>query len=179
MNSIGIIVAWVAGCAAGLVLHLLRPEGLDKSYGAWVLGLAAVTSVPIALGWQQKSVRWVGAWLLALLAGAGWTLLGHPPPGPADLSFYNGTDNSAPVQITAFVSAEPVYRDRSQRLRLSARSLVRDGESTPIQVSGDMLTLLPRYPSYYVGEQLTLSGKLTVPPQIEVLLRLKIRTLYR
>jgi competence protein ComEC len=167
MNSIGFVVAWVAGCAAGLSLHLLRPEGLEQTYGTWVLALAALASIPIALGWRQKHVRWAGLWLFALLAGAGHTLLMHPPPGPGDLAYYNGTDDSATVRITAYVSAEPVYRDRSQRLRLSARLLVREGDSNPVQVSGDMLTLLPRYPAYYVGEQLTLSGKLTVPPQVE------------
>jgi hypothetical protein len=174
MNSIGFVVAWVAGCATGLILHLLRPEGLEQSYGTWMLALAALAAIPITLGRQQKHLRWAGLWILASLAGAGWTLLGHPPASPHDLAYYNGTDDSAPVQITAIVSAEPVYRDRSQRLRLSARSLVLEGNNSPVQVSGDMLTLLPRYPSYYVGEQITLSGKLTKPPQVEVRLRLKI-----
>ncbi|MDQ5823979.1 MAG: ComEC family competence protein [Chloroflexota bacterium] len=166
MNSIGFVVAWVAGCAAGLMLHLLRPEGLDQTYGTAVLVLAALVAIPITLGWQQKHLRWTGLWLLALLAGAGRTLLMHSPPGPGDLAFYNGTEDSAPVRVTAVVSAEPVYRDRSQRLRLSARSLVLEGNNSPVQVSGDMLTLLPRYPTYYVGEQITLSGKLTRPPQV-------------
>ncbi|MDQ3706694.1 MAG: ComEC family competence protein [Chloroflexota bacterium] len=167
MNSIGFVVAWIAGCAAGLMLHLLRSEGLEQSYGIAVLFLAALVGIPITLGWQQKHLRWAGLWLLACLAGAGWTLLWHPPPGPHDLAYYNGTHESTPVQITAIVSAEPVYRDRSQRLRLSARSLVLEGNNSPVQVSGDMLTLLQRYPSYYVGEQVTLSGKLTKPPQVE------------
>jgi competence protein ComEC len=30
-----------------------------------------------------------------------------------------------------------------------------------------MLTLLPRYPTFYLGEQITLWGKLTKPPQVE------------
>jgi competence protein ComEC len=30
-----------------------------------------------------------------------------------------------------------------------------------------MLTVLPRYPTYYVGEQLTIYGRLTAPPQLE------------
>ncbi|HEX8231027.1 MAG TPA: ComEC/Rec2 family competence protein [Chloroflexia bacterium] len=167
MNSIGFVVAWIAGCTAGLVLHLSRPEGLDKTFGTWVLGLAALAVIPLALGWREKRLRWAGLWLLALLAGAGRTLLIHSPAGPSDLAYYNGTEDSAHVRITAIVSAEPVYRDRSQRLRLSAKSLVREGDSTAVPVSGDMLTLLPRYPTYYVGEQLTLSGKLTVPPQVE------------
>ena len=60
MNSIGFIVAWVAGCAAGLILHLLHPEGLDKSYGTWLLALAALVVVPLALGWKHKPLRWSG-----------------------------------------------------------------------------------------------------------------------
>ncbi len=164
MNSIGFVVAWVAGCVVGLCLHLLRPEGLEPIYGTSMLALALVTGIPTALGWEQKRLRWAGLWLLALLAGAGRTLLVHPPLTPGDLAYYNGTDNSAPVRVTAYVSGEPVYRDRSQRLRLTARSLTLPGESNPAPISGDMLTVLPRYPTYYVGEQLTLSGRLTPPP---------------
>lgn len=167
MNSIGFVIAWVAGCVAGLVLHLLRPQGLEPSYGYWLMALAVFAAVSTALGWEQRQLRWAGLWLVALLAGAGWTVRSHPPPGPADLAYYNGASGAAPVRITAHVSAEPVYRDRSQRLRLTARSLdfAANGERLP--VSGEMLAVLPRYPTYYVGEQLTLSGVLTVPPQLE------------
>ncbi|HEY0068693.1 MAG TPA: ComEC/Rec2 family competence protein [Chloroflexia bacterium] len=166
MNSIGFVVAWVAGCAAGLLLHLLHPEGIERSFGTWLVALAGVAIVPTVLGWEQKRVRWAGLWLVALLAGAGHALQVHPPPGPGDLAYYNGTDDSAPVQITGYVSAEPVYQDRSQRLRLTVRSLKLPGESHSKQIAGDMLTVLPRYPTYYVGEQLTLSGRLTAPPSL-------------
>jgi hypothetical protein len=174
MNSIGFVVAWVAGCVAGLFVHLLRPEGLEPVYGLLVLALAGAAVLPTALGWEQKRLRWTGLLLVALLAGAGRTLLVHPPLTPGDLAYYNGSEASAPVRIVAYVSGEPVYRDRSQRLRLTARSLTVPGKSGLVQVSGDMLTVLPRYPSFYVGEQVTLYGKLTPPPRIEVRLRLKI-----
>ena len=167
MNSIGFVVAWVAGCVAGLFLHLLHPEGIEREYGTWLLALAGVAIVPTVLGWEQKRVRWAGLWLFALLAGAGHALQVHPPPGPGDLAYYNGTNDSAPVQITGNVSAEPVYRDRSQRLRLTVHSLKLPGEDNAKQVSGDMLTVLPRYPTYFVGEQLTLVAKLTAPPTLE------------
>ncbi|HEX8217841.1 MAG TPA: DUF4131 domain-containing protein [Chloroflexia bacterium] len=168
MNSIGFVVAWVAGCVAGLFLHLLHPEGLEPVYGVVVLALSAAAILATIIGWEQKRLRWAGLLLVAALAGAGRTLLVHPPLTPADLAHYNGTDDSTPVRVVAYVSGEPVYRDRSQRLRLTANSLTLPGTDRPIQVSGDMLTVLPRYPSFYAGEQLTLYGKLTTPPQIEV-----------
>ncbi|HYP18461.1 MAG TPA: ComEC/Rec2 family competence protein [Chloroflexia bacterium] len=167
MNSIGFVVAWVAGCVAGLFLHLLHPEGLDPVYGIVLLALAAAASLPTILGWQQKRLRWSGLLLIALLAGAGRTLLEHPPLTPGELAYYNGTETSAPVRVVAYVSGEPVYRDRSQRLRLTARSLALPGADETVQVSGDMLAVLPRYPGFYAGEQVTLYGTLTPPPQIE------------
>ncbi|MDQ3929369.1 MAG: ComEC family competence protein [Chloroflexota bacterium] len=167
MNSIGVIVAWITGCVAGLLVHLQRPEGLEPSYGYWLIALAALTVVPTTLGWEQRRLRWAGLWMMALLAGAGWTLRSHPPPGPTDLAYYNGLTGAAPIQITAYVGAEPIYHDRSQRLRLTARSLELPAVKEAVRVSGDMLVVLPRYPTFYVGEQLTVSGVLTVPPRLE------------
>lgn len=167
MNSIGVIVAWIVGCVVGLVLHLLHPEGLEQTYSLAMLMLAAFAIVATFLGRGEKRLRWTGLIVVAILAGAGWSLRVHPPSTSNDLAYYNGTEESVPIQITAYVSAEPVYRDRSQRLRLTARALTLPGTKQVVQVSGDMLTVLPRYPTFYIGEQLTLFGVLTVPPQIE------------
>jgi hypothetical protein len=68
------------------------------------------------------------------------------------------------VSITGVVSAEPFFSDRSQRLRISARSIKASADSSVIAVSGDMYAILPRYPEFEMGEILSLSGQLKAPP---------------
>lgn len=164
MNSIGAIVAWLVGCACGLAIIDMRPGGLEPLYGRLMLGAAFLALLPLWLGWSNRRTRWASIFLLALLAGGGRTMLVRPPISPADLAFYNSSERSTTVQVTGVVSAEPVAGDTFQRIRVSSRSILPLGRGAPVKVAGDMLILISRYPAYYIGDTLRLTGKLTVPP---------------
>lgn len=164
MNSIGVVLTWLGGCALGLFLADMHPSGIEPLYTGLLIGLSLCVLLPMCLAWSDKRGRWASIFLLAVLAGCGRALLVHPPISPGDLAFYNGDAHSPVVQVRGEVAAEPVVGDTYQRLRIHGTAISLPGRQRLLAVSGDMLTLLPRYPAYYVGDHLQLTGKLTVPP---------------
>lgn len=163
MNSIGAVLAWLGGCALGLFLADMHPSGIEPAYAGLLIGLSGCALLPLVLAWRDKRIRWASIFLLAVLAGCGRALLVHPPTSPGDLAFYNGDTHSAAVRVSGEVAAEPAVGDTYQRLRVHGVAITLSGKQ-PMLVSGDMLTLIPRYPAYYMGDHLQLTGKLIVPP---------------
>jgi competence protein ComEC len=166
MNSIGFIVAWLAGCVLGLLLMEGYPRGLNSSYGLALIVCGILILVPLRVGWEDKRVRWACLFLLAGLWGCGRALLVHPPVTQSYLAYYNSTAKTAQVRLIGTISDEPLLLDRWQRVRVSAEQIFLPGNLEPKPVSGDMLTLLPRYPAYNISERLVLTGTIGPPPQI-------------
>src|SRR6266566_2869834 len=173
LNSIGLAAALLCGSAIGLVLVGLYPAGLDPVYGIIILSLAFATLLPFLLARGSKRAVWICLLTAFVLAGCGRALLIHPPVTPDDLAYYDAPPIKPSVRVIGVVSAEPVFSDRSQRLRISARSictgeacLARTGATSPFQVKGDMYAVVARYPEFGVGEVLSLSGHLTPPPKL-------------
>ena len=166
MSSIGPAIALVCGSALGLLLTDLYPAGLDHVFGTTLLALAIAALLASFLG--RGDGRFVSTALCTAFAlfGCGRALLIHAPVTSADLAFYNAAPSATTVTVTGQVSAEPVHSDRSQRLRISARSIVvsRDGQGSPIAISGDILVVVAPFPQHGIGEMLALSGHLTPPP---------------
>jgi competence protein ComEC len=166
VSSVGLAVALLIASEIGLIVIDQHPAGLDARYGWLILALSLFTFVPLLLGWPDKRERWGSILLIAALLGCGRALLIHPPITDRDLAYYNAAPDSPRVFVTGSISGEPAYTDRSQRLRVSART-IQLAPSPPKEVSGDMYVVLPRYPTFDIGERLVLSGTLTAPPRFE------------
>lgn len=168
MHSVGLFVAWLAGCATGLAILGRHPQGLEQGYGLALLSAALFLCIPALLGRNDRRTLWTSLFLIAGLAGCGRTLFTHAPVSPSDLAFYNSSAGSPRVTVAGTVSSEPVFSDRWQRVRISAGDIVgADPDSPSRQVRGDLLALLPRYPVHLPGERLSLRGNLTAPPEVE------------
>ncbi len=166
LNSIGWSLAWIVGCAIGLAAISQHPDGLESRYGWLLLALAVCTVVLLLAARGDRRATGACALLVFALAGCGRALLIHPPVTASDLAYYNGPASGATVTVIGRVTADPVYGDRWQRLRVSAEAVRSGGQIVPKPASGDMYTLLARYPLFDVGERLALSGTLTVPPTL-------------
>jgi competence protein ComEC len=69
------------------------------------------------------------------------------------------------VSIKGLISAPPEMRDKTTHLRLSAVSLnTGDGWQ---EMSGVVLLIVPRYPSYDYGDSLLVTGKLETPAEFD------------
>jgi len=167
MSSVGLAVALLVGTGVGLLAIGQHPDGLEPGHGWAALALALACFIPLAIGWTDRRTRWACLLLMVGLVGGGRALLTHPPITPSDLAYYNGEPGSARVAIVGSVAAEPLYRDRLQRVRVSARSIQTASNAAPKPVFGDMYAILPRYPVLDIGESLVLSGTLTEPPALE------------
>jgi competence protein ComEC len=167
VNSIWLAAAIVCGAAAGLQIIGLFPAGLAPDSGTLLLllGMIAIVLALATRGYDRPfwSCLVVGCFIAAL----GRTLLIHAPVTPADVAFYNSLPEAPPVAVTGVVAAEPILSDRSQRLRISARTIRPQSGSATLAVRGDLTVILPRYPEYGLGETLMLTGVLTVPPTFE------------
>jgi competence protein ComEC len=164
MNSIGLAIAVLCGNALGLLILGRRADGLDPAYGFGLLGLAIAATLASLAGRGNQRVVWSGLIVAFALAGCGRALLTHPPITPGDLAYYNGTPAGPIVTVEGVISAEPVFADQSQTIRVSARSIEDRQDPKGRAVGGDMYAVLPRYPEHGLGETVSLAGKLTTPP---------------
>jgi competence protein ComEC len=158
------MVALLVGGAAGLILTGRHPAGLESRYGLALLALALLLVLPLRIAGSHRPTKWSCLLLMSALFGCGLALLRHPPITPAHLAYYNDLAGEHPVMVAGHVAAEPVYTDKTQRLRVAAELLTLPGEAGPRQVTGDVYVVAPRYPSFSVGEGLIMSGTLTTPP---------------
>jgi competence protein ComEC len=146
--------AWVAGVFLGskLSLPLL---GL-------ALGLIPFALIPF-LPNSRKTLIVAGLCLLALLGGGLRFPSSLPSADEHSLCFYNDTGI---VEIQGMVSEEPDIRDKYCLLTFSASEIIINGEREE-EVSGTALIRVPRYPAYYYGDVLKVTGKLETPSQSE------------
>ena len=136
MNSIGFVVAWLAGCSLGLLLMDRYPSGLDSRYGLALFAFGLLLVAPMRIAWEDKRARWLCLFLLAGLCGFGRALLIHPPVTQSDLAFYNAIPKSAQVRVIGTVAEQPVLLDRWQRMRVSAEQVFLPGDMQAKQISG-------------------------------------------
>lgn len=146
---------------------------------AWLLGLVAASTIgdapwPIALlgpaagATAAVSTRRWAPLALGLVAGlltlgAIWRYEEARPPGePSGIAVLN---EGPTVRFRALVSAEPDERQRSARIRLSAREVWVDGAWE--KTSGGVLLRRGALPRYRYGDLLELEGKLETPPVLE------------
>jgi competence protein ComEC len=163
LHSVRLAVSFASGCAAGLVIAALRPAGVPPYFGIALLACASVAAIAGIAGRPSDRVVTIAGVAAAAILGMALALLAHPPLTSAHLSYYNGAEGGGPVTVVGRVSAGPVQTDRSQRLRISALSLVLPRDA-PRDVSGDLLAVVPRYPEYSEGESLAVTGVLTHAP---------------
>ncbi|MCL4299682.1 MAG: DNA internalization-related competence protein ComEC/Rec2 [Anaerolineae bacterium] len=147
-------LAWLAGIALARWLN----------FPWFVLVLAALPALGALWLYGQNPRTRTGAVIaVGFLAGAFRLLFFQPIFTEGDLPFYN--DSSAPVKITGVVVDEPDVRDTYINFRLKAETLQLKGSTQP--VAGLLLVRAPRYPEYFYGDRLAVSGKLETPPVLE------------
>ena len=147
-------LAWLAGIVLARWLNL-----------PWfILVLAALPPLGVLWLYRQNPRARMGAIIaVGFLGGAFRLLFFQPVFSEGDLAFYN--DFPTPVTITGVVVDEPDVRDTYINLRLETESLQLKGSTQPM--TGLLLVRAPRYPGYFYGDRLSVSGKLETPPVLE------------
>ncbi|HKP54507.1 MAG TPA: ComEC/Rec2 family competence protein [Chloroflexia bacterium] len=166
MNTVGWCLTWITGCVIGLFAVGRDSAGIEPLYGQIILALGAICILPLILAWRDRQTRWLCLMAMAFLGGCGSALLTRPPITPSDLAYYNTPEDGPTMLVTGAISSEPVFTDRSQRVRFSAEQMRSDSESIPRPIKGDLYAVLPRYPEHEFGTRLALSGTLTAPPRL-------------
>jgi competence protein ComEC len=170
VSAINLAMALMCGCGVGLLVLGLYPGGLDPAPGLIMVLLALCAGTCAIMAGRDRRVRWASMLIAFAVGGCGSALLTHPPANASDLAYYNSRSDAdverLETEMVGIVSAEPAPGDRSQRVRISAETIRPAGSGKPVNIKGDVLAILPRYPEYSFGERLVLKGKLTAPPQL-------------
>ena len=147
---------------------------------AWLIGIYLASTLPfppvavaplilLAMGFlavfrRSFWARWASLCALAALLGATRYGLAQPRFDENSLATYNNRDQ--PATIVGVVAGEPDVRDTYTRLRVEAETLAL-GDSPPRPAHGLALVNAPRYPEYYYGDRLSITGRLESPPLLE------------
>ncbi len=163
MTLVYLAGAWLLGVLAGAVAGAV-----------WWPGVAAIGFAGLVAAALERRPQMAVLGLLAaglFLAGAIRYVDQRPPDQPAGIARYNapaeqtgiaGYEREAPVRFRALVTDEPDVRGRSQRVRLSAREVLDNGEWKP--TSGGVLLRRGLFPRHHYGDLLELKGELETPP---------------
>ncbi len=153
MTLILVSCAWIAGILIGSRLDLAP---------LWLLvGLAPLPGFWL-LRHRRKQLALVAVCLFLVLAGIVRYPAATPVPGEGDLEFYN---DSGTVTVTGVVADAPEAGAKTTHLRLSVREITAARERR--EVSGVALLFVPPYPVYAYGDSLSVTGKLSTPPQLD------------
>lgn len=151
MRLIYLSCAWIGGIYLGAKLSLPLFS---------ILVSFAPPLLLILLWHKKQACLWGGLCLLFLLGGI--LRLTLSSPSQSDLQLYNEQE----VVIRGIVEEESVPRNGAAEFRLSAQEIkVKGGEWQ--QVSGKVLIVTTRFPSYSYGGQLQIEGELQTPPEVE------------
>jgi competence protein ComEC len=145
--------AWVAGVFLGSKVSL--------PLFALSFGLIPFALTPFFPG-SRKTLIAAALCLFALFGGGLRFVSSLPPVTEHSLCFYNDTGIA---EIRGIVAEEPDIRDGYCLLTLSASDITLNDES--IEISGNALVRVPRYPTYRYGDALRVTGEPETPPQLE------------
>ncbi len=153
MSLIYLSCAWVAGIFLGSKFNL-------------PLAFVSIGLIPLPLLFlarqHRKLIILTSLCLIIFLSGAFRFQSSLPPDDESCLQFYN---DRGTVEVKGLLDRDPEVRDKTTRLRLSAREIKSDGEWQ--EVSGTTLLFVPRYPVYSYGDMLQVRGELETPPQLD------------
>ena len=126
-----------------------------------VYSIIFVAIVLAIIFWDKKVVRFIClAIIIAVIAIIRFNLA-IPEVSEKNIAYYNDQEES--IVVKGIVSQEPDVRDTQVKLTVE----VNEVELVDNQVSGKILVTAPRYPEYYYGDELKISGQLQAPAQIE------------
>lgn len=151
MTLILVSCAWVTGILLGSRLEIASP---------WLLAGLALLPVAWLFRSRRKRLALASLCLFVLLAG----MVRFPEttaPQSDDLAFYN---DSGIVSLRGIVSDAPESGGTMTQLRLDVAEITVAGEKRT--VTGTALLYLPPYPAYAYGDSLSVTGKLSTPPQL-------------
>jgi len=153
MTLIHLACAWLLGIYVGSLLQL----------PVLLVGVAVASSILGCLALRRfPRLQGCCACVLALSLGLWRYDLSRPILTPGHLAQYNDRGN---VSIRGWVSNDPVPRDRSTQLEISARAAKTGDEWLP--TDGLLLVQVPSHTTYRYGDELEISGKLETPPDDE------------
>jgi competence protein ComEC len=152
MFLICLSISWIAGIVTGLNFDL--PAALV---------LTGLIPLPLLLLRRyQKHVILAGLCIVSFFCASICAQACLPQNDPASLSYYNDTGK---VTVTGIISDDPDIRDKNTRLFVSVSLVEIDGES--IEVDGNVLVFVSRYPAYSYGDVIRITGELKTPPVFE------------
>ena len=167
MTLVYLTIAWMGGI---LLAKLLWSQGwLACPTPGWPFAALAAIALAAAVVWRERPrERLAAVLILAVLLGA-WRYQAQPYAAcstPADLAFYNGTEEEAVrATVEGVVVAYPDVRDVQTQYRLRAATVTLAGRTLP--VGGDVLVQAQRFPEYHYGDRLRVSGQLQTPPVLD------------
>jgi len=145
--------AWVAGILLGSKFNL-------------PLVFVSIGLIPLPLLFlarqHRKLIILTSLCLIIFLSGAFRFQSSLPSDDESCLQFYN---DRGTVEVKGLLDRDPEVRDKTTRLRLSAREIKSDGKWR--EVSGTTLLFVPRHPVYSYGDVLQVRGELETPPQLD------------
>jgi competence protein ComEC len=145
--------AWVAGIFLGSKIGL--------PLFAIAFGLIPFALIPFLR--SKRNILIVAGLCLFTLLGGGLHFPSNLPP--ADEHSLRSYNDLGIVEIQGMVAEEPDVRDRYCLLTFSVSEINVNGEKE--EVSGTALIRVPRYPTYYYGDVLKVTGVLETPLQFE------------
>jgi competence protein ComEC len=122
-----------------------------------MLGFLILGIVLISVFWRYKKLAIMGFCILFLAAGI-WRHQAVWAKG-SRLADYN--DKETVITLTGIVSAEPDFREKSQKIIIDAEQLATGNNQSAIP--GKVLLTVSRYPEYQYGDKLKITGKLESP----------------
>ncbi len=149
MLVVSLSLSWLAGVFLGSQITVPA-----------TLFFASLIPAPVLFlkRWRKKALAAI-ACLLLFFGGAFCYYASLPPQDASGLGFYN---DRGEVTITGVVSRDPQIGDTSTRIRLSKIEIMT--ENSRVDVAGDVLLFVPRYPTYAYGDALRVTGELETPP---------------
>ena len=119
----------------------------------WFVGVCLFLMVTVFL-WKWKKAGVISLLLLFLLLGVFRYAVAVPTdPGPHRLSYYHGEEMS----VSGYICNSVEERSDSQKFHFCARYLT-GKKNGPASVTGKMVVIASKYPSYEYGEEVVFRG---------------------
>ncbi len=152
MILICLSIGWIAGIVTGLNFNL--PAALI---------LTGLLPLPLLLLKRyRKQAILAGLCIVSFFCACVCAQNCLPHNDSHSLNYYN---DSGTFAVTGMISDDPDVRDSNTRLVLKALYIEIDGEQ--VEVEGNVLAFVSRYPQYSYGDVIRITGKLETPPVFE------------
>ncbi len=149
MILICLSISWIAGIITGLNFNLPA-----------VLILTGLVPFPLLiLKKHRKQVMLAGFCVISFFSASVCAQNCLPDNSAEYINFFN---DSGTVTVTGTISDDPDVRDSNTRLLFEAAYIEINAEQ--VEVKGNILVFVSRYPEYSYGDMIRITGELKTPP---------------